>query len=329
MPVPRSPHYLITSNNPSDDDWKSVINYYGHRVTNKTKCTALMAQRETAPSTGTSHGHTYVQFSGPLTARQVRDSFPIASSHVDACRGSSVSNVAYVSKEETRDAAWPQISAGEIRQIDGRADAEAPGQGTRIDLDELKQLIDDGARWDDLLESHFSACARFPVFLKEYIHLTDEKKQMTSLQATYLAACLRPWQTLLLECIRPDPDPRKIYWFYETAGNVGKTWMASYLRVTRGAVVLQIAKKADLAHIISKNISTIYIFDLARTSEDGSVNVAYEMMEHLKNGYILSGKYDSKSFSLAPPHVLVFANYPPDRSKLSADRWDVTNINPV
>jgi len=57
--------------------------------------------------------------------------------------------------------------------------------------------------------------------------------------------------------------------------------------------------------------------------------VVYEVIELLHNGYVCSGKYDSKSFRFAPPHVFVFANFAPDETTLSADRWKITNIGPV
>lgn len=51
-------------------------------------------------------------------------------------------------------------------------------------------------------------------------------------------------------------------------------------------------------------------------------------MESIKNGLICSCKYVSVTKSFVIPHV-VFANYEPDQSKMSADRWDIRPITPA
>lgn len=38
---------------------------------------------------------------------------------------------------------------------------------------------------------------------------------------------------------------------------------------------------------------------------------------------MVSTKYESTTFFFNKPIVLVFANFKPDRSKLSSDRWNV------
>lgn len=81
-------------------------------------------------------------------------------------------------------------------------------------------------------------------------------------------------------------------------------------------------KKADMAHALRDDIRVVCI-DLARTSESYA---PYEAIEQIKNGLIFSGKYDSRTKVFNPPHVFVFANFPPDQAKLSADRWHIVHI---
>ena len=38
------------------------------------------------------------------------------------------------------------------------------------------------------------------------------------------------------------------------------------------------------------------------------------------------GKYDSDSFNFSKKHVIVFSNYAPDMSALSADRWKIVHL---
>ncbi len=71
---------------------------------------------------------------------------------------------------------------------------------------------------------------------------------------------------------------------------------------------------------------SIVIIDLARTQAE-SVNYFYQFIESLKNGVLFSPKYESGQKIFKPPHVFVFANYEPDQTKLSADRWNIVQLD--
>jgi hypothetical protein len=104
--------------------------------------------------------------------------------------------------------------------------------------------------------------------------------------------------------------------------------MANHLRLHHNAVVCQMMKKADLCHLLSKMsmTTTSVVFDLTRSHEAGAVAVVYEILEMLGNSYICSGKYDSTALDLPPLNLIVFANFPPDSTALSRDRWDINKI---
>ena len=101
-----------------------------------------------------------------------------------------------------------------------------------------------------------------------------------------------------------------------------------------GALILQVGKKTDLAHILQKSImdTKLVIFDLTRSSEDTSVKVVWELAESLKDGYLQTTKYDSMSIRFDPKHVLILSNYPEQRvdangkTTLSRDRWQVVHL---
>ncbi len=107
--------------------------------------------------------------------------------------------------------------------------------------------------------------------------------------------------------------------------------MGNHLRLHHSAVVCQMMKKADLCHLLTKMPvhTTSVVFDLTRSHEAGAVAVVYEMLEMLSNSYICSGKYDSCAIDLPKLNLVVFANFAPDLSAMSADRWDVNHIASV
>lgn len=68
---------------------------------------------------------------------------------------------------------------------------------------------------------------------------------------------------------------------------------------------------------------SIIIYDIPRTQLE---YVNYDALEKLKNGMAMSGKYEGGMILMPHPHVVVFANQPPDESKLSSDRWFIHEI---
>tara|TARA_B100001769_G_C21896689_1_gene484325 strand:- start:405 stop:734 length:330 start_codon:yes stop_codon:yes gene_type:complete len=107
--------------------------------------------------------------------------------------------------------------------------------------------------------------------------------------------------------------------------------MARHLALHCEGVIITAMKKADMLHLLTKTLSgaRCVAFDLTRTTEDGSVQVVYEVLEQLSNGFVCSGKYDSQQLWVQDLHLIVFANFAPDRTKMSEDRWDVHHINSV
>lgn len=130
-----------------------------------------------------------------------------------------------------------------------------------------------------------------------------------------------PWQKDLYEHLQGNPDPRKIIWYHDPVGNSGKTAFAKFCAVNLGALVLNNAKTADIAHCVDS--PKIVILNLTRTME-GHIN--YAALESLKDGLIFSSKYDSKMKIFDPPHVVVMSNFMPNLFSMSEDRWYIVNM---
>jgi len=63
----------------------------------------------------------------------------------------------------------------------------------------------------------------------------------------------------------------------------------------------------------------------AVTRED----IDHETIEKGKDGKVFNSKYEGKLVRYARPHVLCFSNQPPDLTMLSADRYNVIQLNVV
>ena len=122
----------------------------------------------------------------------------------------------------------------------------------------------------------------------------------------------------MLEYIEKSPDARKVVWFVDEKGNSGKTYITKYLLTEGDALRFENAKSADVKY--AYNGEKTVVFDLSRSQE---THVNYEVIESVKNGVVFSTKYESQMKVFKTPHVIIMANFAPDESKMSSDRWDI------
>lgn len=142
---------------------------------------------------------------------------------------------------------------------------------------------------------------------------------------------LYPWQTAVIDILKTDPDDRTIYWFVDTVGNHGKTSLAKHICLSMEDSLFLTGKAADMkygcfSYIESKKTSAprVVMIDLVRSQENF---FSYQGLEEIKNGIFYNTKYESKMVLFDSPHVIVFANWPPEMDKLSRDRWKIYWIN--
>lgn len=136
----------------------------------------------------------------------------------------------------------------------------------------------------------------------------------------------RNWQNDVIELIKKPTDPRKINWIWEKYGNVGKSELMNYLCIKHNAIELS-GKVADMA--FTYNGEPIVCFDIPRTAEDNgeSIRHLYNFAEKLKNGRIVSTKYESSCKIFKKPHIIFFANFECDYTVWSKDRYNVIDLN--
>lgn len=141
----------------------------------------------------------------------------------------------------------------------------------------------------------------------------------------------KSWQKEVIEAVeQPCTNDRKINWWWDEKGDMGKSYLTKYLMRVENALVVD-GKKSDIFHQIAKRKEMgikigIVIIDIPRASFS---NISYSAIESIKNGFVTSGKYEGGQYTFKTPHVYVFANAEPDRSKFSEDRWNIKEILPT
>ncbi len=136
---------------------------------------------------------------------------------------------------------------------------------------------------------------------------------------------LYDWQQKIVDLCKTDPDDRTINWYYDLVGDVGKTKLAKHLCLRHGAIYVG-GSSSDIKYAISKmkEKPKIVIFGYPRTKKD---YVSYQALEEIKDGIFFNTKYESAMTIFNSPHVIVLANFRPDESKMSKDRWNIIEIS--
>ena len=254
----------------------------------------------------TEHIQGYLEFTKPVKFGGIKKWLPTA--HLEPRKGTRDQARDYCMKEDSRIAGpWEYGSWS------------AGGSGARTDIAIARDLILDGADKRKVLEDMPEILAKYPKFvdycLKEAAKANTAKVQLRNPYT---------WQSDVLKVLEAPADPRQIIWIYDSVGGKGKTHLAKYIVGEYGAFYCRGGKTADIAY--AYNYEKIVLFDYTRDHEE---YVNYGVLEMFKDGMVISPKYESVLKMTDPPHVIVFSNFEPDRSKMSADRWNVVNLNPT
>jgi len=74
---------------------------------------------------------------------------------------------------------------------------------------------------------------------------------------------------------------------------------------------------------VNKNSVLVVIFNFTRQQECTNI---YQALEELKDGMVTSEKYKGRTIYFDYPHLVCLANYIPNISSMSKDRWDIRTI---
>lgn len=136
------------------------------------------------------------------------------------------------------------------------------------------------------------------------------------------------WQLDALNDIEGKPDKRTIHWYYGPPG-IGKTDFVRYLCIKKNALLTG-GKATDMKYMManSKVKPKLIVMDVAMSEMK---DIDYTGIEQCKNGLFASPKYESCMYMQNPPHMMVFANYPPTTNSniIDLNRFHTVELLPV
>lgn len=161
------------------------------------------------------------------------------------------------------------------------------------------------------------------------VKLSLQEQLKARLMKKYQAIKWKPWQQEILDLIKTEPDDRTIHWVFDPKGNSGKSFLCKYLLMTEECIIADGKKDNVMNQVKIKLVDEekefrVVLLDIPRSSE-GYIN--YGVIEQLKNGFIYSGKYEGGQCIFDNVHVIVFANFLPDYTQFSEDRWNTVDLS--
>jgi len=266
------------------------------------KCQYMIYGHEIAPTTGTPHLQGYVYFKEARTMTAILKEVPRLS--LRECRGDDASNIVYCSKDAT------DVKERGVRPMN---QAEKGKAGKRKYEDAIRL-----AEEDRIDEIDPSIRLRMLKNLKEIRNDAVAKRRRAEVQQPVID--LYPWQEVVLEILRSAPGDREIVFVHDPVGNAGKSTFVKWLRTSPEfqdkVQVFRPGKAADLSYMLDVTKS-VFIIDIPRVTGE---HMCWGFVESVKDGCVVSPKYDTREKVFPTPHVIIFCNTMPAEGSFSEDR---------
>lgn len=177
-------------------------------------------------------------------------------------------------------------------------------------------------------QKNFEYCSKDGDFVTNMNVDKEALDDQEMLDELYKDVVWKDWQKKIIDIIEGPIHNRTIHWFWEPIGNVGKTFLCKYLCLKYNAIIAS-GKQNDVFNQVLEWVKKngrrpkVVIVDCPRSATE---YIHYGCIEAVKNGLLYSGKYEGGRCIFHPPHVIIFANEPPQIQKMSADRWEVYEV---
>lgn len=271
-------------------------------------------------STPYPHTHVYVQFSKAKNVKDCRTfdyttcEGEVIHPHIRRCRTRTNKFIyRYLSKED------PENSHLKVTQ-----------KNSILPMEIVRMCEGDILRVAEYIKS--------PNDITGYIKLCELYK--TVQDSKYIDYEPTGWQLDVMRELSFPADLRKISWYWEPVGRVGKSQLIRHLMAKYPEHILAIQNPG-----LERDVSTLFCRYLDSKQWNGTaivINLSRKYATHttiastlesLKDGLMTAQKYQGQTASTpGPPHVIVFANWRPNiydehgKHVLSADRWNIRRI---
>jgi len=136
---------------------------------------------------------------------------------------------------------------------------------------------------------------------------------------------LNEWQERLHRELQMEGDDRSVRFIVDTNGGMGKSYFCRWY-LTQYPVITQVfsvGKRDDLAHALDTS-KKVFLFNMPRGSME---LLQYGLIESMKDRIVFSPKYNSITKIMQHKiHVVVFCNEMPDMTKMTNDRYVITEL---
>ncbi len=294
--VKRSRNYLFT-------DFKNLTNEYWHELYSANKYTIrfLFGGHEECPTTKKKHIQGWIQFEKPQRFTAVKKILKGANFRV--CKGTEQHNMDYCAKS------GDTFKYGEYQV-----------QGMKQGISSAYQMLKDGADMLDVAEKFPGMYLKYHNAFDKVARMYRQRQAKDSLKDWAQSKKLKKWQKEALQELKNQSD-REVLWIVGRSGNEGKSFLAKHIIGTDNAFYVRNGKSGDIAY--SYEYQKTVVFDFVRSQEE---RINYGIIEAFKDGMLFSPKYESITKIFKPTKVIVFSNFHPNKSELSADRWNIMEI---
>lgn len=255
----------------------------------------LILGQETCPTTGRNHLQGYIELNIVCRIKKLKEILNDTSLHCEKRQGTREQARTYCMKENNF------VEFGDFNK----------SQGTRTDLKAVAKAVAEGESVNELALEAPEVFVKNFNGLRKLENIVTENKRKEEMKA--IMPQMLPHQQELHDMILTFKDKRKIYWFTDLKGGYGKSLVGDWLSINHSVLKIGPMSIKDAAYMYGDQ--EYVIIDIPRRGF-----APYEVMEMFTNYSIYSTKYEPVT-KLCRAKVIVFANWEPDYTAMSQDRW--------